>query len=678
MLDGQARTPLPERGNGYPLVAWRDMDAAPEPSGRALGAVAVLVATLVGGALVGAAFAGDGSGVHGVLPVGGAAAVLLAAVLLAVAFGLLAAPHVGRSGGVLVVVLVLLVAWTGATTWWSIAPDRSWDAFNKSAAFAVFLGLGVVLAGVGGRVAARLGAAVLALVTAVVLTWALLAKSIPSLDPDGDRVARLRDPVEYWNALALIADIAIALGLWLGASRGHRALVRVAGGVLVYGATLSLMLTLSRVGVAAAAAVVLAWLALSRGRRLEGGLLLVASVIPAALVGGWAFTRSALVEDVADRADRVADGTVLGILALGGVALVAALVAFGSRRTLGDEARRKAGRALVATAVAVIAAVLAGAAVAVGSAVSSDSSCAEVVNDPSRLGSLDVSNRWCWWNEALDVYAGSSPEGAGAGTFEIARKRYRSDARNVTQPHSMPLQQLADGGIVALALFGALVLAGAATCIASVRRLESGERAAAAGLVAVPLAFFLHALVDYSWDFLAVTAPAMVALGVLAGAGHAPGAQRARPVLGAGAALLALALLVSFASPRLADKRVRESTRALSNGDYGRARERADSARSFNPLSIEPIIALGRIKERQTLEYSAEKKYVEAVELQPDNPETWYTLGLFELQALRNFCAAYEFLNEAYTLDPAGGQWIEGGPLDVARDAVNRGACEPR
>ena len=132
-------------------------------------------------------------------------------------------------GGVLLVALVLLVAWTGATTWWSIVPDRSWEAFNKSAAFAVFLGLGIVLAAVD-RVAARLGASVIAVVTASVLAWALVAKSIPALDPEGDRVACLREPVEYWNALALIADIAIGLGLWLGASRGHHAIVRVAGG----------------------------------------------------------------------------------------------------------------------------------------------------------------------------------------------------------------------------------------------------------------------------------------------------------------------------------------------------------------------------------------------------------------------------------------------------------------
>jgi len=654
------------------------MDAAPEPSGRTLGAAAFILAALVGGSLAGAAFVGDGSDVDGILPVGGTAAVLVAAALLAVAFGLVAAPRVGRSGGALVVAMILLAAWTGATVWWSIVPDRSWDAFNKSAAFAVFLGLGVVLAGVGGRAAARLGASVLALVTALVLTWALVAKSIPSLDPEGDRVARLREPVEYWNALALIADVAIGLGLWLGASRSHRATVRVVGGLLVYIATLSLLLTLSRVGIAAAVAVVLLWLALSEGRRVEGGLLLAASVTPAALVGGWAFTRPALVEDVAERSDRVADGTVLGFLTLAGAVLVVALVAAGSRRSLDDERRRKIGRGLLAAAGVAVATVLVGVAVAVGSAISSDSSCAEVVNDPSRLGSLDLSNRWCWWSEAVDVYAGNAPEGAGAGTFEIARKRYRSDARNVTQPHSVPLQQLAGGGLVALGLFCALVLAAAATCVFSLRWLEGGERAAAVALVAAPVAYLLHALVDYGWDFLAVTAPTMVALGVLAGAGHPPGARRSRPVLGLGAVLVALALLVSFASPRLADTSVRDSTRALGAADFVRARDRADWARFFNPLSVDPIFAVARIRERQNFQRAAEETYVDAVELQPENPETWYALGLFELQALGKLCAAYEFLNQAYTLDPAGHQWSEGGPLDVARDAVNRGACEPR
>ena len=331
------------------------METEPESSVRAPGtSTALTLAAMVGVALAAAAWLGDGSDVDGILPAGGAAVVLLAGALAAVGLGYLPSPRVGRSGAAVLVAMLLLVVWTGATMGWSIVPDRSWDAFNRSVAFGAFLGLGVVLAGAAGRIATRLTASMLGIVTGAVLVWALLTKIVPSLDPEGDRVARLREPVGYWNALALLADVGLALGLWLGASRGHRTTVRVAGGLLVYVATLSLMLTLSRVGLAAAAAVVVLWLALSE-ERVEGGLLLAAAGGPAALVGAWAYTRPALVEDVAERSDRVADGAVLGVLAAVGALAVAALVVVGARRGLGEGARRSIGRGLLAvTALTVI------------------------------------------------------------------------------------------------------------------------------------------------------------------------------------------------------------------------------------------------------------------------------------------------------------------------------------
>lgn len=652
------------------------MEAAPEPSGGGLRAGALALSGLVGAALLAAAFAGDASDVGGILPVGGGAVVLLASSLVAVALGRLALPRVGRSGGAVALTMVLLVVWTGATVGWSIVPDRSWDTFNRSAAFAAFLGLGIVLAGAAGRVAARLGASLLAVVTGVVLTWALLAKAVPSLDPAGDRVGRLREPVGYWNALALIADIALVLGLWLGATRTHRTSARVAGGMLVYVGVLSLMLTLSRAGVVAGVAVVALWLVLS-SERAEGGLLLAASAGPAVLVGAWAFTRPALVEDGAARSDRVADGAIFAAVALVGVAIVVALVVVGSRRTLDERARRKIGRGLLAGVALSAAGAVVVLAVVVSATASSGSSCSEVVTDPSRLASLELNNRWCWWNEAWDVFAGHAPEGAGAGAFEIARKRYRPDARSVLEPHSVPLQHLADGGVVSLALFLALIAAAAAACVCALRRLEGGERAAATALVAAPAAYLLHALVDYDWDFLAVTAPTMVALGVLSGAGRRERERRARPLLGIGAVLVALAVLVSFTSPRLAERNVRASTRALDESDFGRARDRALWGRFFNPLSVDPLLALARISERRGFRTATERRYIEAVELQPENPEAWYVLGLYEFQVLGNMCAAYRFLNNAYTLDPAGNQWVKGGELDIARDAVNAGACAP-
>lgn len=671
------------------MVAWPAMGTAPEPDVEAPesdvdwrmpvvetpGTAALVLTGLVGAALGAAVFAGDASDVDGILPVGGAAVVLAAGALVAVALGRLAAPHVGRSGQALVVSMLLLVAWTGATIAWSIVPDRSWDAFNRSVAFAAFLVLGIVLAGAAGRFAARLGASMLAAFTGVVLVWALLAKALPSLDPGGDRIGRLREPVGYWNALALLADIALVLGLWLGASRRYRVSLRIAGGLLVYVATLSLLLTLSRAGVIAGLAVVALWLVLSSDR-VESGLLLLAAGIPGVLVAAWAFTRPALVEDGAARSDRVADGTVFGILALLGAALVLAVV--GSRRALGERARHQAGRVLVAgAAVAAVAAAVV-LVVAFANAVSGGSSCSEVVNDPSRLSSLDPNNRWCWWNEAWDVFADHAPEGAGAGTFEIARKRYRVDARSVVEPHSVPLQHLSDGGVGAFLFFLALVAAAAATCVCALRRLDGGERAAAAALVAAPAAYLVHALVDYDWDFLAVTAPTMVALGILAAAGRPGGGQRRRLPVGVGAVLIALAVLASFTSPWLSERYARASTRALDEGDIKRAKHDARRARLFNPLAVDPLFARARVAQREGRRFAgAETRYVRAVELQPGNPETWYALGLYEFQVRGNMCAAYQFLNEAYTLDPAGNQWVEGGPLDVARDAVNSGACEP-
>ncbi|MBA2740768.1 MAG: O-antigen ligase family protein, partial [Actinobacteria bacterium] len=617
----------------------------------------------------------------GVLLVGGAALVLLVGLLLAFAFGVLPLPRLGAAGIAVVASLGLLVVWTGVTVAWSIAGDRSWETFNRGVAYVVFLGLGVVLAAAGGARAARTTAVLLATVTGVVLTWALATKALPTLGPDAERIARLQEPVGYWNALALLADVGLALGLWLGATGNRPAFVRVAGGLLTYAATLALLLTLSRAGVVAGIGIVIFWLLVSR-ERVEGGLLLAAAVVPAGLVATWALTRPALVEDGALEADRVSDGRVFGLLAVVGAGFVAALILLGIRRGLDDGRRQLAVRALLASAAVAAAACLVALAVAIGNPVTwldeevTGSSCSEVVNDPSRLGSLNLNNRWCWWNEAVDVYSAHAPFGAGAGTFEIARKRVRADVRSVLQPHSVPLQQLSDGGLVALALFLVLVLAGASVCVGAVRRLEGAERAAAVALVAAPLAFLAHALVDYTWDFVAVTAPTLVAIGVLAGAGREVNAAKRRPFVAVAAILVALVVLVSFASPRIAERSVRGSTRALGEDDFETARDRASLARAFNPLAFEPIWALARIDERQRRYADAEERYAQAVRLQPENPETWLALGLYEFQVRGNLCAAYRFLNDAYTLDPAGSQWVKGGELDVARAAVNKGACE--
>lgn len=654
------------------------MDPGAEPHARApegnsgLGAIAASI--VVGALLLGATFFGDASGVGGILPVGGAAVVALAAALVAVGVGWLPMPRVGRSGAALIVTAVALTLWIGATMGWSIVGDRSWDALNKAVVYCAFLGLGIVLAIAGRRYGARLAAVVLSIAIAVTLAWAVLVKVLPAFDPEGDRVARLREPIGYWNALALLADVGIVLGLWLATEKAHRRATRVAGALLVYLATLALLLTLSRAGLIVGVGVIALWLLTGR-ERVRSGLLLLAAAGPAALVGAWAFTRPALTEDVASRADREADGLVFGGLVLVGAVVVAAVVAWALGRSLDDARRRRIGRVLAALAAVLVLAVGAAVSVSAADAVDAGRDCREVDNDPSRLGSLDPNLRLCWWEEALDVYSHHGVLGAGANTFEIARKQFRQDIRNVTQPHSVPLQQLADGGVVGMGLFVLLVLAGGAVCVCALRRLDGPERAAAAALVAMPAAYAAHAFVDFNWDFLAVTAPAMVALGVLAAVGREPGASVRRPFFAAGVVVVSAVALASFSFPRLADRAERSSTRELASGNTESARDEAQWARFFNPLSADGHYALARVAERQGRVLRAQREYIRAVELQPDNPETWYTLGIFQFDVRENMCAAYRFLNNAYTLDPAGNQWVRDGPLDIARDAVNAGGC---
>jgi tetratricopeptide (TPR) repeat protein len=113
---------------------------------------------------------------------------------------------------------------------------------------------------------------------------------------------------------------------------------------------------------------------------------------------------------------------------------------------------------------------------------------------------------------------------------------------------------------------------------------------------------------------------------------------------------------------------------ALDRGDVAAAAAAANRARDLDPLSLEPLFALGLVEERRNDVAAAIVAYTAATRSQPENPEAWLQLGLFEFDQ-GDRCSAYTHLNEAYTLDPVGRQWVEGGPLDVARDWVNAGKC---
>jgi len=647
------------------------MDAAPRP-GRV--AEAALLAA-VGVVLAWAVLDGGGSA-DAALASAGIAAICCAAIGLAAGLrGLLPLPRLDRAGAVVTLAAGGLTLWAGLSIVWSIAGDLSWEWLARGLVYLSFLALGV-LAGALTQ-GARYVAALVALVLAAALGWALLGVAIPSLFPDGDRVARLRDPVGYWNALALLADAALALGLWVARSPGRSR--RLAGCLLVYAAAIAVLLTQSRAGVVGALAVLAFWLVLS-DERLEDGLHALIGGVPALLVGAWAFTRPALVEDGALRADRVADGKVFAALAIAG-ALVVCLAAWRTAVRRPTERQGDAVRvALVVVGAAALVAGSVGIVVKVGNPytwVEGQFSRGECVNEPGRLTDLCANNRLQWWGEALDVARAQPAGGSGAGTFALARRRYRESATPVTEPHSVPLQLLADLGVVGLAL-GLAVVGGATVGVRNGLRLaaDSRDRAAGAALACLLLAYGLHALVDYDLDFIAVTAPALVALGALLAMGRPRAVVRAGvPGLVAVAAVAGAAVL-AVALPALADREIDRAFVAVDAGRLDDAVDAANRARRLNPLSLAPLQARALAADAAGDRQAAAAWYAKAAELQPENPDAWYDLGLYQAIATHDQCAAYYAFNRSYTLDPASSRWVPGGPFDVAKDAVNAGACE--
>src|SRR5919108_47598 len=137
-------------------------------------------------------------------------------------------------------------------------------------------------------------------------------------------ISRLREPIGYWNALALFLVMAVPAGLAAAADLARSERARLVSLLALVPLLTGIVLALSRGALLTLVAALLVQLALSeeRGRLLPLAGIAAAVSVPAIVLG---LTLSDLTSDNVSVHDRTDDGFVLLVALLGGLVAVAAL-----------------------------------------------------------------------------------------------------------------------------------------------------------------------------------------------------------------------------------------------------------------------------------------------------------------------------------------------------------------
>ena len=461
----------------------------------------------------------------------------------------------GRSnGGLTVAAFAAFAAFTALSILWSIVPELSWLEANRTFAY-----LAVFTAAVACARLAPDGYAVLLrgilVGTFVIVAYALASRIWPATLASDEIYARLGQPYGYWNALGATAALAVPPALWLGSRRSGHAAVNALAYPLLTLSVVAMFLSYSRGALVFAGAGALVWLALVP-LRLRSLAVLAVSLAGAAPIVIWTLSKDAFTKNQVPLAVRESISTQFGVFVVA-TAIVVLAVALVVQFRVG----RRPPRLPIRLAVGGVA-VLVACAVPIGLfavLVSSDrgltgtikadyesltSSTGKTPGGPSRLTTASNS-RGRYWHQAKEVFVHNELRGTGAGTYGIARLRYRNDDLVAQHAHGYVMQTEADFGVIGLVLTVLLLVTwlvaavrATAVTIRPRRRLPYG--ADRAGLVALSLAaivYGLHSAIDWIWFVPGPTVMALAAAGFVAGrgplrlrfAGPAPAPKPAEP-----------------------------------------------------------------------------------------------------------------------------------------------------
>jgi O-antigen ligase/polysaccharide polymerase Wzy-like membrane protein len=552
-----------------------------------------------------------------------------------------------RPATIALAALAALGVWAGLSALWSPAPDVAIETAQRILTYALAFGLGIWLSNLVGS---RLHLALVPLAVAgafagiVAVVGMLIGDHVGHyLELDGT----LEFPLGYRNANAAFFAIALWPALGLASRRAGAWPVRAAA---LATATLCLdlaMLSQSRGALPAGAVALCIYLlfATDRARRLAWlalaalpALLILPSLVDLYHAGNTdAPLRSAL--DELRGAGRAVALTSLLSLAIGAVAALAGKRVPASKRRVEIADR--------ATVVGLVAAALAGSIVFVAVAgnpihwidrrVSQLSSGhnADLRGQSSRFATLNAATqRPGVWRVAL-LDARHHPllgDGGGGFRYTYLTERHPDTPIAVQDAHSVELENLAQFGFPGLILFaGAIGAAG----VGAMRARRLGPEPAWLSIIAMAAGAYwlVHASVDWFWPYPAITAPVLALLGsacapALRIVGEAP-RGRGRLWLASGAVVLAISAVPPFLSERYVNAAYDEW-----HSDPSGAYDDLDRARTWNPLSIEPLLAEGAIARAEGERGRAIRAYRRAAD---KRPEEWAShFNLAELYARKS------------------------------------------
>ena len=408
----------------------------------------------------------------------------------------------------------LFVAWTGLSVAWSFGPDLSWIAFDLAAFY-------LVVAAVLGLTPVRTlelrmaGYGFLAVAVAVGV-YAFLGKVVPDVVTHAHTYARLDSPVGYWNVLALMMVMGLAVALALAGDRHAHPAWRVLAAAAAVPLSFTFFFTLSRGGWVVLAVALALYFGFTT-TRLASFASLVAIAGPVAAVLWRVRDLGTLFSATTNDALRTLQGHTLLRWSLAALAVTAGaqiVIAVCQRAVPWPR------RARLIAGVAVVVVLVVGIGGGSWRFVESRGGTAWVKDrvhtfiagtdttdsgeGAGRLVSLNT-GRPPLWREALEQSRSARLLGTGAGTFVFTHDRFRQDGGVVKHAHSQWFNVLSGLGVVGLGLFVAAI---ALLVAAAVRNPFADRRdplrpllvALQAGVVA----FVVHISWDWDWDMAAI------------------------------------------------------------------------------------------------------------------------------------------------------------------------------